>query len=308
LCDEHTHRKHHSLKNMSFHDWAQAEDFEQTCVVCCELILPDNYISHQSECRHPVCQSCFINWMKELIPRVNFKVSQVKCFQANCQNMYRTDVIEELILLHGVLHDRFVQAQRRHQQRSDPFNFRECTTLNCQGLVERYRKSAATRRGTCNECKKSICMDCGKGFHGEKSIFSQCVTSDSQWSWYMLKNWYSTMPCPRCRTAIEKNKGCNHMTCSYCKHQFCWLCGDDWKGGRHLRECFRKKMFDAFVVLCLIILAIFVLTWIVRGGHWLIWGRHAVAQTPISAAATAVEAQDVFLNISSAYNSRRVYV
>mmetsp|Transcript_30216 Transcript_30216/g.35403 ORF Transcript_30216/g.35403 Transcript_30216/m.35403 type:complete len:194 (+) Transcript_30216:1060-1641(+) len=28
-----------------------------------------------------------------------------------------------------------------------------------------------------------------------------------------------------CRTRIEKNKGCNHMTCGLCGYEFCWACG-----------------------------------------------------------------------------------
>merc|ERR1711964_160795 len=38
-----------------------------------------------------------------------------------------------------------------------------------------------------------------------------------------------TKQCPKCKAHIEKDKGCNHMTCKKCKHQFCWLCKGDWK-------------------------------------------------------------------------------
>ncbi|KAF2815032.1 uncharacterized protein BDZ99DRAFT_189117 [Mytilinidion resinicola] len=30
--------------------------------------------------------------------------------------------------------------------------------------------------------------------------------------------------CPGCKGNVEKMSGCDHMTCSKCRHQFCWIC------------------------------------------------------------------------------------
>ena len=31
-----------------------------------------------------------------------------------------------------------------------------------------------------------------------------------------------TKACPGCSIPIEKDGGCDHITCSKCKHEFCW--------------------------------------------------------------------------------------
>jgi ankyrin repeat/IBR domain-containing protein 1 len=40
----------------------------------------------------------------------------------------------------------------------------------------------------------------------------------------------NTKKCPKCKTPIEKDEGCNHMTCSSrrCRHEFCWVCAKPW--------------------------------------------------------------------------------
>jgi len=43
-------------------------------------------------------------------------------------------------------------------------------------------------------------------------------------------NWIksNTKECSECQSTIEKNGGCNHMTCKKCKHEFCWVCMGPW--------------------------------------------------------------------------------
>lgn len=44
-----------------------------------------------------------------------------------------------------------------------------------------------------------------------------------------------TKPCPKCAARIIKTDGCRHMTCTRCKHQFCWVCVEDYFKGDHSR-------------------------------------------------------------------------
>ncbi|XP_065891990.1 E3 ubiquitin-protein ligase parkin-like [Dysidea avara] len=48
-----------------------------------------------------------------------------------------------------------------------------------------------------------------------------------------------TKNCPRCKSAIEKNGGCNHVTCLICKFEFCWPCLLEWN-----RNCQDDHWFE----------------------------------------------------------------
>lgn len=52
-------------------------------------------------------------------------------------------------------------------------------------------------------------------------------------------NWIqtNTKDCPRCHSLIEKNGGCNHMTCKSCTYNFCWICLGDWTAHKNNYRC-----------------------------------------------------------------------
>jgi len=55
-----------------------------------------------------------------------------------------------------------------------------------------------------------------------------------------LRAWASggkSRRCGSCGAWIEKNQGCNHMTCKQCKHEFWWCCGQKWPGPHNKAIC-----------------------------------------------------------------------
>jgi len=95
------------------------------------------------------------------------------------------------------------------------------------------------RRGTakgvsCRKCKLWVCVDCGEWFHGdtdcneaeeltEKKRASEREMAEEFEKWKLTSNIVLKM-CPGCGALIERTDGCSHMTCSVCRHQFCFLC------------------------------------------------------------------------------------
>jgi len=80
-------------------------------------------------------------------------------------------------------------------------------------------------------CGNKFCFKC----NSESHVPSTC---DQLANWLKKEkdesetaNWITanTKICPHCKKSIEKNGGCNHMSCSICKYEFCWVCMDDWK-------------------------------------------------------------------------------
>ena len=67
-------------------------------------------------------------------------------------------------------------------------------------------------------------MHCKAGEHAGQ-ICSQDEDTQRLLTLALEKKWKQ---CPGCRNMIEKTEGCLHMTCSRCRGEFCYHCGQVW--------------------------------------------------------------------------------
>ena len=95
---------------------------------------------------------------------------------------------------------------------------RWCTKPGCKGSMR--GDSVDTEQVTCPECNTVVCFKCKDEWHAGIT----CEANADQ-KIFGLEGAGGTIKfCPVCRTKIQKNEGCNHMTCLYCKYDFCWFC------------------------------------------------------------------------------------
>ncbi|MBV5279711.1 MAG: IBR domain-containing protein, partial [Actinobacteria bacterium] len=85
--------------------------------------------------------------------------------------------------------------------------------INCSGYLLGV---AQMRKAICPVCRLGLCSHCGKKRHSRRTCSEVAHTE--------MQDSIAVKACPRCACFIEKNHGCNHMTCQVCVHEWCWQC------------------------------------------------------------------------------------
>ena len=98
----------------------------------------------------------------------------------------------------------------------------DCYRPGCDHFsVLRKPAVGASSRARCTKCRiAEFCLKCTRASHG-----GECDRLDEASEQLIREN---TRVCPRCLAHVEKNGGCNHMSCR-CGAHFCWLCNQSYE-------------------------------------------------------------------------------
>ncbi|XP_046457233.1 ankyrin repeat and IBR domain-containing protein 1-like isoform X2 [Daphnia pulex] len=233
----------------------QIEDFrDECCDICLEVIEQGSsrvYIS----CDHSFCRRCWSSYLTLKI--IEGDANHVTCPALGCSMLVPVELIESLVSKETA--KKYLHFDLNSFVATNP-TIKWCPGTGC-GFAVRLPESEQGQPNVMNifspkaPPRTSHAVDCGNGhfFCWECLSEAHAPSGCEQWVQWLQKvaevrpeelkstctesedaancYWLVTncKACPSCKSPIQKNEGCNHMKCSKCKFDFCWVCLDSWK-------------------------------------------------------------------------------
>ncbi|KAF9873500.1 IBR domain-containing protein [Colletotrichum karsti] len=197
------------------------------CDICCED--EDGLQTFSLKCGHRYCVDCYRHYLTQKI-REEGEAARIQCPTEGCGRIIDSKSLDLLVTpelalrYHELLNRTYVE---------DKDALKWCPAPDCPNAIE-----CGIKKKDLDKIVPTVACGCGHRF-----CFG-CILNDHQPApcelvkrWLKkcaddseTANWISanTKECPKCNSTIEKNGGCNHMTCRKCKHEFCWMCMGLW--------------------------------------------------------------------------------
>ncbi|GFP88809.1 probable E3 ubiquitin-protein ligase ari8 [Phtheirospermum japonicum] len=207
----------------------QSSSLPQICNICCETITTETDML-SAACGHLFCTDCWRTYISISIQDGPGCLT-LNCPEPGCKSHPGLDMVDSLASEDDK--DKYYCYLYRSYVESNTRKRKWCPAPGCDFAILLDGESESNEV-TC-DCGYKLCWGCGEESHSPLEcemvrIWMQKNNSEAENTTWILAY---TKPCPKCHRAIEKNQGCNLMTCRKpCGHHFCWLCLEEWKKHR----------------------------------------------------------------------------
>jgi len=178
-------------------------------------------------CKHNFCTTCWNGYLENKVK--DGEVLKLNCPAPKCRRAVERKEIKERLT--PEMFEKFNRFYTQAQLSLNP-NARWCPTPNCDQVMFGTKSNPQLK---CPKCGHEICFRCNHDWHtgtcerAARGLVGVAADRAAFAAYALVAN---IKPCPSCRAPIEKNEGCNHMTCQRCKYEFCWMCRGEY-GGNH---------------------------------------------------------------------------
>jgi len=204
----------------------ELQDKRYLCPICDEQYLI-NEIYLLDNCNHKYCRQCL-----EMMLQLKIKEGQtqnIRCPNPSCNSQIDYTQIKQLLSGNKEIFAKYEEFNLKQALESMQ-DLRWCPRPGCGNAMIGNEALPMMVCGS-ESCKFAFCFKCKEEWHADFSCeqYQQWKLENSEADkryaeWVKLH----AKECPKCHSQIEKNGGCNHMTCGKCRHEFCWLCSIDY--------------------------------------------------------------------------------
>lgn len=193
-----------------------------TCCVCSDAFNAEDTVACSGEDIHFFCKPCLSSYCTVTLQ--SGSIQSVPCAMPDCKSLFATHDIKSVLSDFDIL-----KIEHREESRDRRVALAAKAILHCEcGVVAIVtEEDLGDGRITCpgDGCGRRFCAKCGNEDHGKEGCPPPAETV--QWLDKYSKE------CPNCSNRIEKNGGCDHMTCrppGGCGFEFWWTCGCAYRG------------------------------------------------------------------------------
>lgn len=195
---------------------------QHECEICCTETVSSNFIG--LKCDHIFCFRCWNQYLEVKILDEGM-ADTICCPKHQCSTILDQETCLTL-LQNAKARQAYLKLITNSFVQCNPV-LKWCPNRECNCAIQ--VEYVLMRPVTC-QCNTIFCFKCVQNWHSPLKCdrlqqWLQKCEDDSETAHWLTAN---TKDCPKCKFGIEKNGGCNHMTCRICKYDFCWICETDW--------------------------------------------------------------------------------
>ena len=226
--ESHTMQSEESTKEIEKY-FSQNDVPPNTCLVCETENNPEDFIF--LKCEHKLCKECYIEYILNKLDTEPNTILITPCPLKGC-NLYLTRTIFKKCIKEKRYQIIFAKSLVRNFIARNN-NIKSCPNPRCNLSI---RVPVSLAKEIICQCGWDFCFLCLEESHvpcdcemaklWRESTLDKGSGEDFIWMKENTKN------CPKCGINIQKNQGCNHMTCQKraggCGFEFCWVCLGPW--------------------------------------------------------------------------------
>uniref|UniRef100_A0A0K2T335 RBR-type E3 ubiquitin transferase n=1 Tax=Lepeophtheirus salmonis TaxID=72036 RepID=A0A0K2T335_LEPSM len=200
----------------------EKEEFKDEDPDLCCLCLWENQtekFKSLMNCSHSFCFECL-----KIYARTEIQDGRVSLKCPKCPESMHPNDVETCVDGNTKLLSLYESLTLRKVLSCDP-DVRWCPAPDCVYAVI-AAGCASCPKISCEWCPASFCYHCKAEWHPNQTCDDAARSSSRRCVSSSTTSLSDVKSCPRCSVLIVKmdDGSCNHMTCSVCEAEFCWLC------------------------------------------------------------------------------------